>query len=239
MDIRVLGVIPARGGSKGLPDKNLIPLLGKPLLQYTIEAMFRSQYLSRIILSTEDSAIAEFARALGVEVPFMRPPHLAADDTPMLPVVQHALIEMERRNYSCDAVMILQPTSPLRRAEHIDLAVNIMVETGADTVVSVVEIPHNFTPTSLMVKLSDGRLAPFQEENHSLRRQDKPRFYARNGPAILLSQTRVITKSRLYGVHIQPMIMEACDSVDIDTEDDLQLAEFLLSKRGSSSIQTD
>ena len=119
----VLGVIPARGGSKGIPDKNLALVGGRPLLAYTADAVKGSARLTRTIVSTDDARIADSARSLGLDVPFLRPSSLAADDTPMLPVLQHAVDTLKSDGFRADIVVLLQPTSPLRRGEHIDAAV--------------------------------------------------------------------------------------------------------------------
>ena len=148
--MNILGVIPARGGSKGVPDKNLRQVCGKPLIAYTFEAARASRRLGRVVLSTDDPDIASAGRNAGIEVPFVRPADLAADDSPMLPVLQHAAREMTTRGYAPDVVVLLQPTSPLRRTDHIDAAIELLTASGADTVVSVVEVPHQFNPASVM-----------------------------------------------------------------------------------------
>jgi CMP-N-acetylneuraminic acid synthetase len=232
--MQCLGVIPARGGSKGIPGKNLVDLAGRPLIAYTLEAARRSVALDRFIVSTDDARIAAFAKMQGVEVPFVRPADLAGDDTPMQPVVKHAMAEMDRLGFQAEAVMVLQPTSPLRRAEHIDAAVEMMASTGADTVVSVVEVPHAYNPVSLMIEEPGGELAPYSPGEMVLRRQDKPRVYARNGPAILLIRRAVIEAGQLYGSHIRPLLMSVRDSIDIDGPEDLLLAAFWLGRRGDS-----
>ena len=140
----VLGVIPARGGSKGVPGKNLATVAGRPLLAYTADAARTSRRLSRTVVSTDDVAIADAARGLGLDVPFMRPATLAADDVPMLPVLQHALAAIREQGDDVDVLVLLQPTSPMRRAEHIDAAVAMLETSGADSVVSVVDVPHQF-----------------------------------------------------------------------------------------------
>src|SRR5690242_8069665 len=190
--MNVLGVIPARGGSKGIPDKNLAPLCGRPLLAYTADAVKASRRITRAIVSTDDQRIAECARSLGLDVPFMRPASLSGDDTPMLPVLQHALDAMGVNGFAADAIVLLQPTSPLRRAEHIDAAIDSLERTGADSVVSVVDVPHQFNPTSVM-RLEDGWLKPFLDAPTVTRRQDKPRVLARNGPAVLAIRASVVT----------------------------------------------
>jgi len=228
--VNVLGVIPARGGSKGIPDKNLATLAGRPLLAYTADAARLSRRLSRCIVSTDDERIADAARALGLEVPFLRPSELACDDTPMLPVLQHAAREVARAASAVDAVVLLQPTSPLRQAMHIDAAIDLLESSGADSVVSVVEVPHQFSPVSVM-RLEDGQLRPFLDGPLITRRQDKPKVFARNGPAVLAVRTRVIEAGTLYGDDCRPLIMTASQSIDIDGPDDLAFAELMLSKR--------
>ena len=229
----ILGLIPARGGSKGIPHKNIVPLLGRPLLAYSCETALASRQLSRVIISTDDLQIAEVAREYGVEAPFMRPDELAQDDTLALPVVQHAVQWLEEKEgYSPDAVMILQPTSPLRQAKHIDGAVEVMNRTGADTVVSVVEVPHQYSPGSLMSVDDCGRLAPYQSAPMVLRRQDKPLLYARNGPAVLLvKQETLMVHNTLYGANTQPYLMDGIHSFDVDTKDDLVIVEALMKHR--------
>lgn len=225
--MQALGVIPARGGSKGVPGKNLRLLAGRPLLAYTAAAALGSRRLVRTVLSTDDPAIAAAGRALGLDVPFLRPASLAADDTPMLPVLVHALGEAGRGGFAADAVVLLQPTSPLRTAAHVDAALELLESSGADSVVSVVEVPHQFSPASVMT-LTDGRLKPFADGPTITRRQDKPRVYARNGPAVLATRTAVLTGGSLYGDDCRPLVMEARASIDIDDADDLAYAEYLL-----------
>src|SRR3989344_6738402 len=148
---KVLGVITARGGSKGIPGKNIRPLLGKPLIVYTIEAAKNSGVFDRLILSTDDKEIADVAQKCGCDVPFMRPDELAQDDTPHLPVMQHAVQWLkDNENYEPDYVMILQPTSPLRQASHIKEAVDLILSKGTDAVLSVAEIPKMFHHRKVM-----------------------------------------------------------------------------------------
>ena len=228
--MQALGVIPARGGSKGVPRKNVHLLGGRPLLAYTADAARASRHLARAILSTDNEEIAAAGRALGLEVPFMRPPALAEDDTPMLPVLQHAHAELASRGFAADAVVLLQPTSPLRRAEHIDAALQLLASSGADSVVSVVEVPHQFNPVSVL-RIAEGRLQPYSGAQTVTRRQDKPRVYARNGPAVLAVRADVLRSGSLYGADSRPLLMSAADSLDVDDEWDLQVAEFVLSTR--------
>jgi len=233
----VLGLIPARGGSKRIPRKNIAPLAGRPLLAYTCEAALGSRLLTRVVLSTDDDEIAEIGRKCGVEVPFIRPKQLGRADTPSLPVVQHAVRWlMMHEDWRADVLVLLQPTSPLRRSHQIDEALECLQETGADTVVSVTELPHRFSPYTIM-QLQDGCLQDFWKEAlpcDRFRRQNLPTFYARNGPAILASRVPVLLNSdSLYGKKIVPYIMSEEDSVDIDTPFDLQLAEWLIAQRAT------
>jgi CMP-N,N'-diacetyllegionaminic acid synthase len=228
--MQTLGVIPARGGSKGVPGKNLRALAGRPLLAYTADAALGSRRLSRVVLSTDDEAIAEAGRALGLDVPFIRPADLALDATPMLPVLQHAVSAMTTAAFAPEAVVLLQPTSPLRRAEHIDAALELLDSGGADSIVSVVEVPHQFSPLSVMT-LVNGRLKPFADGPTITRRQDKPRVYARNGPAVLATRTAVLAGGSLYGDDCRPFVMDARTSIDIDDAHDFDYAEYLLRQR--------
>lgn len=229
-----LGLVPARGGSKGIPNKNLVPLAGRPLLAYTAAAALASRRLSRVLLSTDSPTIAAAGRALGLDVPFLRPAPLAADDAPMLPVLQHVVETLAASGFAADVVVLLQPTSPLRRGEHIDRAIDLLESSGADSVVSVVEVPHQYNPLSVMT-LDGGRLRPYATPTPATatvtRRQDKPRVYARNGPAVLAVRTAVILGGSLYGDDTRPLVMSPRDSLDIDEVWDLELAELLLATR--------
>lgn len=216
--MQVLGLIPARGGSKGIPGKNLVPLAGKPLLRWTVEAALAAETLARVVVSTDDDGIAA---AAGCEV-LRRPPELAADETPMLDVVLHALAELG----PVDAVCLLQPTSPLRRAEHVDGAVRLFEETGADGVVSVVPVPHQFLPGSLM-RIEEGRLVALDQDAPT-RRQDKPALWARNGPAVLVVRATGLAERGLYGGDVRPYEMALEDSVDVDDPRDAAVADALL-----------
>jgi CMP-N-acetylneuraminic acid synthetase len=186
--------------------------------------------LTRMVLSTDDPEIAKVGQELGLEVPCLRPPELASDESPMLGVVQHMLRYLEQgEGFQPEAVALLQPTSPLRRAEHIDGTIALLLETGAESVVSVVPVPHHFNPVSLM-RLVGERLVPYVEGPLILRRQEKPKLYARNGPAVLVTRTRALLNGSLYGSDCRPYLMAEEDSIDIDSPLDLELAEFFLRK---------
>ena len=216
-----VALVPARGGSKGIPRKNLALLAGKPLLAWTLEAARGAETVTRIVVSTDDDEIAATAREHGAEV-LRRPPEVAADDVPMLDVIRHAVGALG----ACDVLVLLQPTSPLRRAEHVDGAVRLLVDSGADCVVSVVEVPHRYEPESLM-DLRDGRLVARSAPGT---RQAKERVYARNGPAVLALRPDRLG-DHLYGGDCRAFVMVELDSLDVDTPADLELAEAILARR--------
>jgi CMP-N-acetylneuraminic acid synthetase len=225
-------LIPARGGSKGIPRKNLAQLAGRPLIAYTIEAARCSRFLSRVTVSTDDEEIAAVAKRNGADVPFLRPPQLALDQTPMIDVLVDVLgMLAEREQYRPDVVVLLQPTSPFRREGHIDAVVDLLVSSGADSVVTVVQVPHQFTPQSLM-RLRGDRLDPFTEGPTYTRRQDKPVLFARNGPAVVATRSRVLLEEHvLYGADTRGVVMSREDSFDIDEAFDLKVAELLMASR--------
>jgi len=227
--MKVLGLVPARGGSKGVPGKNTRLLGGKPLLQYTAEAALASRLLSRVILSTENEEIARVGEECGLEVPFYRPPRLAADDTPMLPVVQHAVSWMEDQGERFDAVCLLQPTNPLRRSEDIDACIRLLETTGADAVVTILPVPaeHNphwvyFENGSGLLRLSTGEASPIS------RRQELPPAYHREGSVYVTRRNVLMNENSLYGKRLAGHLIEAESSVNIDRPSDWDRAEELL-----------
>lgn len=230
--MRLLAVIPARGGSKGVPRKNVRPVAGQPLIAWTIAAARAARSLSRIVVSTDDAEIAALGRDLGAEV-VMRPAALAADDTPTLPVLRHAAETLEAEGWRCDAVMTLQPTSPLRTARHIDEAAALFAaDPSADSLVSVVAVPHIFHPWSVMRLDADGYLRPFLDGPHPTRRQDKPPVFARNGAAIYITR-RDRLGDYVFGGRLLSYAMDEADSLDIDDEADLRRADAALRARGA------
>ncbi len=235
--MEVLAVIPARGGSKGIPGKNLRLLAGRPLLSYSCDAARFSRCVTRTVVSTDDAGIADVARGLGAQVPFLRPSNLASDDAPMLDVLRHVVTELRtRERYSADVLVLLQPTSPLRTASHVDAVVTQLLESGADSVVTVVEVPHRFNPTSVLT-MEDGRLTPLHESTSPpTRRQDKPRVFARNGPAVLAVRTSVLESGSLYGDDSRAVVMSLEESLDIDDPIDLELAEWFLGRRRVTEV---
>lgn len=227
----VLGLVPARGGSKGVPAKNVRPLAGHTLLEYTAQAARESGVLDRMILSTDSPEIAEAGRRAGLEVPFMRPEALAADDTPMVSVIQHALTEVSREDWSPDIVVLLQPTSPLRRPDHIRRAVDMLRDTGADSVVTVVEVPRHLSPDYVM-RIEGGRLTPFLPDGARVtRRQDARPAYSRDGTVYAFRRSTIERTGGIYGEDCRPLLIDAGDSLSIDSPADWDEAERLLTRR--------
>jgi CMP-N,N'-diacetyllegionaminic acid synthase len=232
----VLGLVPARGGSKGVPDKNLRPLAGRTLLDYTAQAAYASGVLDRVILSTDSPAIAEAGRRAGLEVPFMRPVGLAQDDTPMLPVIEHAISALAAAGWSPDLIVLLQPTSPLRRPEYIRHAVTTLRETGADSVVSVIEIPRHLSPDYVM-KIENGVLRPFLAEGARVaRRQDARAAYSREGTVYAFRRSTLERFGNIYGDDCRPLVVDAADSLSIDSAADWHRVERLLTERKNATL---
>ncbi|HET9530019.1 MAG TPA: acylneuraminate cytidylyltransferase family protein [Blastocatellia bacterium] len=227
---RVLGLIPARGGSKGVPRKNIKLLCGKPLLEYTAQAALASRLLSRVILSTEDEEIAEAGRRCGLEVPFLRPQELAADDTPMLPVIEHAVRWVEERGERFDAICLLQPTNPLRRAEEIDGCIELLIGTGADSVVTVLPVPAEYNPHWVYFQTEEGTLYLSTGEASPIsRRQDLPPAFHREGSVYVTRRDVLMETGSLYGRRLVGYRLDPAGSVNIDTVEDWQRAALMLS----------
>jgi len=233
-DPLVLGIVPARGGSKGMPRKNLHALAGRPLVAWTIEAARQASSLDRVIVSTDDPEIAEVARELGAEVPFMRPAELAEDDTPDLPVFQHALEWLEgEEGYRPGVIVHLRPTQPLRTSRHIDEAVQLLISTGADSVKSVREVhehPHK------MWELEGDLLLPYLKTELRANvgpdypRQKLDQLYVSSG-VVDAVRTEVVRSGSTTGGAVHAYITDDMVSVDLDTHLDFMVAEALLAQR--------
>ena len=228
-----LGIIPARGGSKGVLRKNIRLVAGLPLIAYSILAAQKSPSLTHIIVSTEDAEIAEVARSFGAQV-LPRPAELAGDKTPMLPVVRDVFSTLEKQlnlKFSCG--VLLQPTAPLRTADDIDQAVSILSQTGADSVVSVYRV-YDHHPAR-MYRLENERLVPLENEPVGRLRQDLPAVYHRNGAVYAFRRGLIDVTDSLIGPDTRPYIMPEERSVNIDNEIDLLLADLLLQKMKTAS----
>lgn len=226
----VIGIIPARAGSKGIPGKNLKMIAGKPLVTYAIEAARGSKYLTRCIVSTESKEIADVCRDAGADVPFVRPADLATDAATAMTVMQHALQWLrENDSQQYDYVAYLQPTSPLRTSADIDACIIMAMECNADSVFSMKEIP-DFAPEKLKI-LEDGRIQPLlrDEKKESSPREKGPAVYKRNC-AVYLTRTSLLEKGDLFGKNSFGYVMPEERSIDINTPADLALTEFWLKK---------
>jgi len=223
-DKSILAIIPARGGSKGVPRKNIRMLAGRALLAWTVTEAKKSRYIDRLILSSEDREIISVALALGCEVPFVRPAELAQDDTPGIEPVLHALQALPERY---DYVVLLQPTSPLRLVEDIDGCIAMCIEKDASACVSVTEPANN---PYWMYRLSpEGVLRPlFAQDEIPARRQDLPPVYALNGAVYVARCDWLLKKRTFLSDETTAFIMPPGRSLDVDTEMDLQLCECLL-----------
>lgn len=229
--MRILALIPARSGSKGLPHKNIALLGNRPLVDWTIRASLDAGCFERVVVSTDDEYIASIAHKCGAVVPFLRPAEFSCDTAPAHPVIRHALQFFLEKGEAFDAVAYLQPTSPFRTAAQLRLAYNHYIERKADTLVSITRVPHNMISGSIMRPVDESQ-SLWLESPHgqTMRRQEKELIYARNGPAILFVSTYdVIERSRLYGDRVLGFEMDRLSSIDIDDALDLDIAEHLVS----------
>lgn len=224
----ILGLIPARGQSKGIPRKNLILLAGRPLLSYSVEAAVASQAFDRIVVSTDSEEIADTAKKLGAEVPFLRPEALAADHTPGIDPVVHAVHWLEsEEGYRPQYVMMLQPTSPFRSAEDIQAAAKMLKEPEVESVVSVGPVRGH--PLWMKRLTDDGKLIDYlSSEEIPPRRQDLPPVYVLNGAIYLNSRSSLLQRNSFFGEETYGYVMPAERSLDIDEPWDLQIAELLM-----------
>lgn len=223
----ILAIIPARGGSKRLPGKNTKILLGKPLIAYSIEQAKQSSYKMRIVVSTEDPLIKQIALRYGAEV-LDRPAELATDSATTISVLHHAVKKLAAEGYHPDIVVLLQPTCPLRSPQDIDNSIKQLIETNADSVVTVREIDE--PPHWMMTLDAKNRTTLFLKEQIT-RKQDLPRLYILNG-AVYAIKTDVLLKQERYvmGPDNRAYIMPKERSYDIDTPEDFKLVEFILQK---------
>ncbi|MED4552331.1 acylneuraminate cytidylyltransferase family protein [Lysinibacillus capsici] len=220
---KILAVIPARGGSKGMPRKNIREIGGKPLLAWTIEEAKKSKYIERIILSSEDDEIINIAKEYGCDVPFVRPKELATDDATSVDSILHAINECKGYDY----VVLLQPTSPLRTVEDIDGCIELVLKEKTDFSVTVT-VPEN--SPYWMYTLENGNLkALIQQDNFATRRQDLPKAYALNG-AVYVANVKALCEQKTFLTETtKAYIMPHSRSFDIDTEIDFKICEYLLS----------
>jgi len=229
--MNALALIPARGGSKRIPLKNLVHVGGRSLLDWAISAAQNAHHVGRVIVSTDDPAIASAARNQGVEIPWMRPPELALDTSSSFDVVVHAVRwAVETLTPAPDYIVLLEPTAPLRSGTHIDQALDMLANSDADSVISVSEVPHTLHPEEVVI-VEDGVLRPYPPgrtmDTRRLRGLQTP-VYVQNGIVYAVRARTIFEQHSLYGKNTLPLIMSWYDFLDIDTLQDLPLADFRL-----------
>jgi CMP-N,N'-diacetyllegionaminic acid synthase len=234
--LRVLAVVPARGGSKGIPRKNLQLLGGKPLVAHAVETGLAAGRVDRVVCSTDDAQIADIARAAGAEVPFLRPAELAQDSSEDWPVFMHVLDWFDRQaGWPPDLIVNLRPTSPLRTPRHVDDAIGLLLETGADSVKAVCLARQH--PHKMWLRQADGRIEPYLKTAMRLSRgPDVPRaeledIYWQNGVVDVTRREVILEQRVMIGRRVAGLVTEPADSIDIDTPLDLALAELVLARR--------
>ena len=229
--MKIIAIIPARGGSKSIKLKNIAKLNGRPLLSYTSEAAKKSNFISEIFLSTDNKTIANLAKKEGLSFLGYRPKNLSKDNTKTIDVVINLLKKIEKvRKYKPDIIVLLQPTSPLRSNKDIDNAIKLFIKSNATSLVSTVNLPHNFNPESIM-RLKNNKLYGLKKslKNHVTIRQQKEKYLARNGAAIYISSYDSILKNKsFYGEKTIPYFMSKINSIDIDDKEDLIIAESII-----------
>ena len=228
---KVLGLITARGGSKGIPKKNIVNVGGKPLIAWTIEAALKSHVFDRVVVSTDNNEIASIAQKWGAEVPFTRPDRLAKDDSPHTDVLIHAINWLqEKEDYLPEFLMLLQPTSPLRTSQDIDKSFQLAIESKADCVISVQETLSH--PYSVMQVTEDQKLSEFlmssEDPESYQRRQARPKFYSLNGAIFIFKVDVLLTNKNTYPELTFTYVMPKERSLDVDTSWDLHIANLIL-----------
>lgn len=231
---RVLAVITARGGSKGVPGKNVKLLGGKPLLAWTAERALSARSVSRAVLSTDDDAIARCGREHGLDVPFMRPAALAADASPTLPVLQHAVERVESANERYDVICLLQPTTPFRSPGLIDACVQKFAEEDADSLVTVERVPDEHNPEWVFFERGGALALATGRDEPIPRRQELPPAFCRTGSIYLVRRDVLMIQGSLYGRRIVGFETPAGSSVNIDTQADWERAE----RRAMQEVQS-
>lgn len=228
-DLKITAVIPARGGSKGIVRKNVAIIGGKPLIAWSIEEALKCKGIDKVIVNTDDAEIAEVSKAYGAEVPFIRPSELAQDDSPVIEALNYGIDFLASQGYSGTHTMQLNPTSPLRTVDHLNSAIELLVENQADSVVTVTEA---HTHPYWCKKINSGKLEDFLPEGPDKYkvRQSLPKVYALNG-SIFLTSNDLLKKGTYYSSNTVPLVMDSDYSIDIDTPWEMYLANLVLTDR--------
>ena len=222
---KILALIPARGGSKGINDKNIISSAGKPLIAYSIEAAKKSKYIDSIVVTTDSEKIAEVAKRYGARVPFLRPAELAADTSKTIDAVLHAIKTLKSMGENYDTLVLLQPTQPLRTTDDIGKAIELYYESGENGLVSISSVDDS--PLLIRSIDEDGKLINLLSQNSTCRRQDMPNYYKVNG-CIYINKIDEINENTSFNDNKVPFIMDKEHSIDIDELSDLWMAECYL-----------
>ncbi len=238
-DKKILAIIPARGGSKGLLGKNIRPLLGKPLIAWTIEQALASKYLDRVIVSTDDKEIADISKKYGAEVPFLRPEELARDDSPTIGTILHALNWFEEKGQRFDYLALLEPTSPLREKEDIDQCIYLLVNNEiAKSIVSAARLESAHPEFNIIIDTKTGFIRKFNGDSNFnvLRRQDLPDVYFFDGTIYISEVETLKIKKTFYHERCLAYIVPRWKSLEIDELPDLICAEALIKNRVNKNI---
>lgn len=228
----MLAIIPARGGSKGVPGKNIRDLVGHPLIYYTIDAAIKSKKIDQVIVSTDDKKIADIAIECGAEVPFLRPEELASDHAKAIDNYIYTIDRLNAEGCQIDNIIVLQPTSPLRTVQDIDNAIELFFEKKAETIISVVKAEH--PPTWYKKISSEGILIDyFSDTDNSQNRQEADKTYLPNGAIYVFDYAALKTRYGYYNEKTYPYIMSQDNSIDIDTMLDFKLAQLLIEERNN------
>ncbi|OAB75736.1 acylneuraminate cytidylyltransferase family protein [Cochleicola gelatinilyticus] len=225
--MRILGLIPARGGSKGIPNKNRKDLNGKPLLQYTIEAALASEKLERVVFTSEDETLITLATKMGAEVPFVRPAYLSQDTSGSLEVVQHALKELSIKGENFDAVCLLQVTTPFRSPLFIDEAISVFIKKQTDSLISVQKVPHQYNPHWVFEASRQTLKIATGEKEIIKRRQELPESFIRDGSIYITKTEVLLEQNSFFGTTISYLESNPKTYVNIDTEADWKKAETI------------
>lgn len=232
--LRTLAIIPARAGSKRLPHKNILQLGGRPLVEYVIIAALSSARLTRVVVSSDDTEVIEIARQIRSDLPLLRPEELSGDTAPAIEYVRHALAVLEGDGPAYfEAVVILQPSSPLTLSDDIDATLCLLELTGADSAVSVVKVDHAIHPAKLKQIEGDRLIGYFGEEHGRMAAHDLPELYVRNC-AVYATRRAVIDAGKIIGADCRGYVMPRERSVDINDRLDFDFASFLYDKYGLS-----